>query len=159
MSKEMPNEQTNPMDKARQTVLDLYNRFLSVAKANTCFGEPIKVDDKTLIPAADVVCATGFGVGYGESDEPDEPDERDEHNQGGGGGAGGFTRSRSVAVVVVSRDGVTVEPVVDATQIALAGIAATAFVGYWILRLMEHAGDASEKSKGPSLGSFVSPFK
>lgn len=153
------NEQLNPMDKARQTILDLYNRFLAVSKANTCFGEPIKVDDKTFIPVADVVCTTGFGVGYRESDEPGGQDGSDEHDQGGGGGAGGFIRSRSVAVVVVSRDGVTVEPVVDATQIALAGIAAAAFVGYWILRLMKHAGDTSEKSKGPSLGSFFSPFK
>lgn len=156
MSQEMSSEAPEPFDKVRQTIVDIYNRFLSVARANTCFGDPIQVDDKTLIPAAEVICATGFGVGYGEADE--EAQEK-EANAGGGGGGGGFTRSRSVAVIVVSREGITVEPVVDATQIALAGVAATAFVGYWILRLMKNVGEVPEKGKGPTLRSFMGAVK
>ena len=154
MSQEMPTEQANVVDKVRHTVGDMYARFLSVACADTCFGEPVQVDDKTLIPTAEVMCASGFGAGFGKAGEH----KQDESGPGAGGGWG-VTRSRSVAVVVVSPDGITVEPVVDATQIALAGIAATAFVGYWILRLMKKVGEVPEKGKGPSLKSFVNLVK
>ena len=155
MSQEVPNERNHSFERIRQTILDVYNRFLSVARANTCFGDPIQVGDKTLVPAAEVVFASGFGVGYGEGGEV----EQSESGAGGGGGGGGFARSRSVAVVVISKEGVTVEPVVDATQIALAGVAAAAFVGYWILRLMKNAGTVPEKGKGPTLKSFVGLVK
>ena len=153
---ESTNEQ---MDKVLQAVDATYARFLAVAEANTCFGDPIQVDDKTIIPTAEVVCGSGFGLGFGKGKEEDETEKEIDKGEGGGGGGGGVTRSRAVAVVTVSPTGVTVEPVVDATQIAMAGIAATAFVGYWILRLMKSTNPASDGKRGPSLKSFKSLLK
>ena len=147
------SEPAHPMDRVTQAAGKLYDRFLSIAGANACFGEPIKVDDKTLIPAAEVMAASGFGMGYGQGQEvKEDTDENGSEGEGGGAGAGGMSRSRSVAVIVVSESGVTVEPVVDATQIAMAGIVALAFVGYWLLRLTKSAGETT--TKGPSLRSF-----
>lgn len=48
-----------------------------------------------------------FGYGYGGD------------GQEGGGGGGGVTWSRPVAAVIITPTGVRVEPVVDATKIAL----------------------------------------
>jgi uncharacterized spore protein YtfJ len=45
--------------------------------------------------------APGSGVGYG-------------------GGGGGVTMGRPVAAIIIGPDGVTVEPIVDATKIAIA---------------------------------------
>jgi uncharacterized spore protein YtfJ len=135
---------------------DSLDRFLSLAKADVCFGDPIRVEEKTIIPAAEVMCGAGFGAGQGEGESDQEDGATGE---GAGGGGGGFVRSRSVAVVVVSPEGVTVEPVVDATQIAMAGIAATAFVGYWLLRLMKSTGGDPPREKGPSLQGIKSLFK
>jgi uncharacterized spore protein YtfJ len=152
----MPEETTDAvperMNKVLQAVAGTYDRFLSTANANTCFGEPIQVDDKTIIPAAEVLCGSGFGMGFGKGTEDD--DDKNGEGEGGGGGGGGFTRTRAVAVVTVSSEGVTVEPVVDATQIAMAGIAATAFVGYWLVRLMKGTTEARDVGKGPSLMSL-----
>jgi uncharacterized spore protein YtfJ len=62
----------------------------------------------------------GMGVGSGGSDE--------QTGEGGGGGGGGFSLSRPVAVIVSGPDGVRVEPVIDATKIALAALTAGAFI-------------------------------
>lgn len=157
MPEEMAESTTEQTDKVLQAVAATYDRFLAVASANTCFGDPIQVDDKTIIPTAEVICGSGFGLGFGKGNDTDE--EKTDEGEGGGGGGGGFTRSRSVAVVTVSPTGVTVEPIVDATQIAMAGIAAIAFVGFWLLRLMKSTSEVSDGKSGPSLKSFMGLLK
>ena len=157
----MPEDTTNPkveqMNKVYQIATETYDRFLSIAEANTCFGKPIQVDNKTIIPTAEVICATGFGVGYGGAEDQSE-EKSGEGGEGGGGGGGGFTRSRAVAVITVSPEGVNVDPIIDATQVAMAGIAATAFVGYWLVRLMKSTGEVSSKA-GPSFKSLMGLLK
>ena len=157
MPEETGQSTTEQMDKALQSIAANYDRFLATASANTCFGDPIQVDDKTIIPTAEVICGAGFGLGVGKG--TNAADEEKDQGEGGGGGGGGFTRSRAVAVVTVSPTGITVEPIVDATQIAMAGIAATAFVGYWLLRLMKSTDGASDGKRGPSLKSFKGLLK
>lgn len=62
-----------------------------------------------------------FGVGTGGG--------RDEsHNVGGGGGGGGRTLSRPVAAVVISPNGVRVEPIVDITKVWFAGLTTAGFM-------------------------------
>lgn len=132
----------------------IFDQFLSAARAEACFGDPVQVGDTTIIPAADVMAGIGFGLGVGEGEERrNEEGDSEEADSVGKGGGGGGIRSRSVAVIAISRDGITVEPVVDATQIAMAGIAATAFVGFWLIRLMK--GAESTKGDGPSLRSVM----
>jgi uncharacterized spore protein YtfJ len=48
--------------------------------------------------------------------------------KGNGGGGGGRILSRPVAVVIASPEGVRVEPVVDITKVALAGLTALGFM-------------------------------
>jgi hypothetical protein len=45
-------------------------------------------------------------------------------------------KGRPVAAIVVTPDAVYVEPVVDATKIALAGLTTGAFIIYWLFRLL-----------------------
>ena len=149
-----------------QGVVDMFDRFMATARAAACFGEPVPVGDRTVIPAAEVMSGAGFGLGYGRDDESgDESGHKgaaggeDSPKAGGGGGGGGFSRSRPVAVVIVSPDGVTVEPVIDATQIAMAGLAATAFVGYWLLRLGRATEGSRARGEAPSLKSVLGFLK
>jgi len=158
MPEEITKSTTEQKDQVLQAVAATYDRFLATGSANTCFGDPIQVDDKTIIPTAEVICGSGFGLGFGQGNT-DEDEEKTGEGEGGGGGGGGFTRSRSVAVVTVSPTGVTVEPIVDATQIAMAAIAATAFVGFWLLRLMKSTNAVSDGTRGPSLKSFMGLLK
>jgi len=68
----------------------------------TVVGEPITVEGNTLIPLISV--GFGFGVGAGEGTDPKK-----------GGGSGGATAGgggvKPVALVVVNKNGVSVEPV------------------------------------------------
>jgi uncharacterized spore protein YtfJ len=145
-----------------ETVAQMMKRFSATASADTCFGAPVKVDDRTIIPVAEVVSGFGAGGGGGEGKEGPEPGTGDSEGQAGSGegaGGGGFTRSRPVAVVVVAPEGVTVEPVIDATQIAMAGLAAGAFLGFWLVRMLAITEAPARKAKTPSLKSIVGTLK
>jgi uncharacterized spore protein YtfJ len=145
------------------SVVQLLERFIATASASTCFSSPVEVGDRTIIPVAEVVTGFGAGGGGGEGKEEPEPgagnSDAKDMNSGEGGGGGGFTRSRPVAVVVIAPEGVTVEPVVDATQIAMAGLAAGAFVGFWFVRMLALTEAQARKEKAPSLKSIAGAIK
>ncbi len=68
----------------------------------TVVGAPITLDGNTIIPLVSV--GFGFAVGAGEGNDP----KKGAGNGGGAGGGGGVT---PVALIVVGKDGVRVEPV------------------------------------------------
>ena len=68
----------------------------------TVVGEPITIDGHTLIPLVSVGFAFGAGSGEGQ-------DAKKGAGTGGGTGAGGGVKP--VALVIVNRDGVHVEPI------------------------------------------------
>jgi uncharacterized spore protein YtfJ len=70
--------------------------------SKTVVGEPITVDGYSLIPLVSV--GFGFGVGAGEGNDPKK-------GAGHGGGTGGGGGVKPVAVVVVGKEGVRVEPI------------------------------------------------
>jgi uncharacterized spore protein YtfJ len=120
---------------ALDTIRDTMTEFLDTASVERVYGEPVREGDLTVIPTAEVVVGLGFGVAFGGGQgtaDDEEPvansDEPAAAGFGGGGGGGGRTLSRPVAVVVVSPDGVMVEPVVDVTKIAIASITAAGFM-------------------------------
>lgn len=91
------------------------------ASAAAVFGAPATSGDRVVIPVAEVTIGIGFGWGGGRSIEVGT-DGRPP-SAGSSGGAGGGARSRAVAVIELSPDGVRVHPIVDQTSISLAGIA------------------------------------
>jgi uncharacterized spore protein YtfJ len=97
-------------------------RFLATADVRKVYGEPVVHGDVTVIPAAEVTAA--FGLGFGSGRGGDAKGE----GGGGGGGGGGTTYARAVAVVVISPDGVRVEPVFDWSKLGLAALTAAGFV-------------------------------
>lgn len=110
---------------------ELVEKLFAVAQPGAVYGEPVTVGEHTVITASEVKVGMGFGFGLGggtgaapaegETESKDEPqDERAGTGYGGGGGGGGVSGGRPVAVVSIAPEGVQVEPVVDATKIALA---------------------------------------
>jgi len=116
------------IDRATTSVEDTLERFLETADVRRVFGEPVRSGDTTLLPAAESVTVFGFGTGAGAGGDGEPGEDAEHHGGGGGGGGGGYTQSRSVAVVVADPDGVRVEPVFDATKVALAALTAGGFV-------------------------------
>jgi len=78
----------------------------------TVVGEPLNIEGNTLIPLISV----GFGFGAGEGTES---------GKGGGGGTGGGGGVKPVALIVVNKDGVTVEAIKTSMGSAMERIAET----------------------------------
>jgi len=95
---------------AARQALDDVARIPERSGASVCFGAPVTAGDRTAIPVAEASYMLGFGWGAGIQGD-------------GGGGAGGGTRSRGVAVIDVSPEGVRILPIEDQTAIRLAGMA------------------------------------
>lgn len=89
----------------------------------TIIGEPITVEGNTLIPLVSI--GFGFGVGGGQGSEP-------EKCSGRGGGTAGGGGVKPVALIIINKDGVRLEPIKSGTASVLekvaeiAGKAATA---------------------------------
>ncbi|KQC15461.1 MAG: sporulation protein YtfJ [Methanosaeta sp. SDB] len=67
--------------------------------SKTVIGEPITAGENTVVPLLSVGAGFGAGAGSGKGDE------------GTGGGAGGGFGIKPVAVIVIEKDAVRVEPV------------------------------------------------
>lgn len=80
----------------------------------TVVGEPITIEDNTLIPLVSI--GFGFGVGGGQGDEPKK-------GTGHGGATGGGGGVKPIALVIINKDGVRVEPVTTGVASAMEKVA------------------------------------
>ncbi len=102
------------MDGLFEKAVGEIERMLST---KTVVGEPITVDGATLIPLVSV--GFGFGVGAGEGNDPKK-------GPGSGGGTGGGGGVKPVALVVVDKSGVRVEPIKGAAASLVEEVAEAA---------------------------------
>ena len=105
-------------------LFDSIEQAREAANWQAAFGEPQVIDDKTIIPVAQV--SYGFGLGFGRGGQ--EPEEDGELESGGeGGGGGGGASAKPYGVIVVTPDNVYFEEVEDSSKIAVMGIVMVAF--------------------------------
>ena len=128
---ELP-KQARSMEVAERTI----EKFLGQSGVSVVYGRPIKQGDVTIIPAAEVIAVLGFGTGSGYGPISEDEEGTTVISGGEGGGGGGKTLSRPVAVVVISPEGVRVEPVRDRTKVLLAAITAGGFMAATLLRMI-----------------------
>jgi len=75
-----------------------------VLTTKTVVGEPIKIEGVTIIPLISVYF--GFGAGGGEGKA-----EASQKGEGYGGGTGGGAGVKPIALIIIDKDGVRVEPI------------------------------------------------
>ena len=119
------------------------SKLAITASADAVFGEPVVNGDTTVIPCSEVAIAMGMGSGSGPMDEKGNP-------TGNGSGGGGGARGRPVAAIVITREGVRVEPIFDLTKIVLASLTTGTFILLWVGRLFL----TKRSSRGPSLSKI-----
>ena len=95
-----------------------------VLSTRTVVGEPIIIEGVTLIPLISV--GFGFGAGGGEG-----KGEAKQKGEGAGGGTGGGAWVKPIAVVIVDKEGVRIEPIRGGLATAIERIGET------IPRMME----------------------
>ncbi|MDY7040083.1 MAG: spore germination protein GerW family protein [Chloroflexota bacterium] len=112
-------------------LFDTFDDLRKNAQVNAVFGRPKTVGKRTIIPIAQI--SYGFGLGFGEGTSPGEEGKED---TGTGAGGGGRVTARPIGVLEVTPDGTQVESVVDEGQIALAGMALTAWAVFLVTRAL-----------------------
>ena len=109
------------MEAEIQTLLDALADLREKANVNTCFGEPVTTEGRTVIPVAEVVYGFGIGIGHNTVAEEEAVEEKARGGDSSGGGGGGGVRARPLAVVEITPDGIRVKPIIDEQKVALAG--------------------------------------
>lgn len=140
------------------TVEHALREAMATVRADSIFGQPVERGGTTVIPCAEVVIGMGLGGGGGSAPAAQSQgagevtgDQRAAGGEGYGGGGGG--RGRPVAVIVVTADGVRVQPVLDVTRLALAGMTTGAFMAFWLARLA--SGTRGGRAKAPPFGRLA----
>ncbi len=119
------------------------SRLVATARADAVFGQPVISGDTTVISCSEIAIGMGMGSGSGPVDEKGNP-------TGGGSGGGGGARGRPVAAIVITKEGVRVEPIFDLTKIVLASLTTGAFILLWVGRLSL----MKRSARGPSLSKL-----
>src|SRR6266705_3506185 len=134
-------------ERGQQTPVDSTEKALSqlmtTARADAVFGQPVVSGDTTVITCSEIAIGMGMGSGSGPVDEKGNP-------TGGGSGGGGGARGRPVAAIVITKEGVRVEPIFDLTKIVLASLTTGAFILLWVGRLSL----MKRSARGPSLSKL-----
>jgi uncharacterized spore protein YtfJ len=120
------------MDSSIEFSREALEKLFESAGVDKVYSKPIKLDEVTLIPAAEVIAGAGFGAGSGFGPEDGESTS----GGGSGSGGGGRTFSRPVAVIIANSEGVRVEPVIDPTKILLGALTASGFILAMMGRMM-----------------------
>ncbi len=118
---------------------DLQKRFQEMqAKGGvrSSFGEVIEVDGHRLIPVAAVTY--GFGLGGGQG-----PKREAKGGVPGGGGGGGGMRVEPIALIEISNGAVKIQPILNVTRIAIAGMLFGAWTIFWVARMVRRASVAA----------------
>ncbi len=106
------------MDDVEKLVKTTLGEIEKVLDAKTVVGEPITIEGITLIPLMSVGFgfAAGGGAGKGETKETAE---------GGGSGSGGGGGVKPIAVIVIDKDGVRIEPIKGGMATAIEKLSET----------------------------------
>lgn len=115
-----------------EDAMELLERLFEAAEPEAVYGEPVVAGEYTVITACETSVGLGFGYGLGsgggvaasqgEEDEDQEDEQKAATGFGGGsaGGGGGGAAARPVAVISVGPNGVSVEPIIDVSKLAIA---------------------------------------
>jgi len=106
------------MDDVEKLVKTTLGEIEKVLDSKTVVGEPIIIEGTTLIPLMSVGFgfAAGGGAGKGEAKETPE---------GGSSGSGGGAGVRPIAIIVIDKDGVRIEPIKGGMATAIEKLSET----------------------------------
>ncbi|MBE9502793.1 MAG: sporulation protein YtfJ [Proteobacteria bacterium] len=117
------------VEKLLKTALGEVERMLN---SKTVVGEPIKIEGNTLIPLLSVGFGFGAGGGSGKCTESVK-------GEGRGSGTGGGGGVKPVAVLIINKEGVRLEPIKGGAASVLEKVAET--VGKTVRKERGKSGD------------------
>lgn len=113
-----------------QDLLDAFSDLRAKANVSACFGEPVTVEGRTVIPVARV--SYGFGMGAEQEDLSDVAgSEIWTHSPYGGG-----MRSSPLGVIEVTEEETRIEPTIDEQKVAVVSMLVGAWTVFWLARVL-----------------------
>jgi uncharacterized spore protein YtfJ len=106
------------MEDVEKLIKSTLGEIEKVLDAKTVVGEPITIEGTTLIPLMSV----GFGFAAGGGSGKGETKEATESGGSGTGGGGGV---KPIAVIVIDKDGVRIEPIKGGMATAIEKLSET----------------------------------
>ena len=100
------------MEDIENMVKTTISQIEKVLSSKTVVGEPITVGETTLIP----LLSMGFGFGAAGGAGKADAKQANEGLKGGAGGAGGM---RPIAIIIIDKDGVRIEPIKSSVAAAI----------------------------------------
>ena len=100
------------MEDVENMVRTTISQIEKVLSSKTVIGEPITVGETTLIPLLSMGFGFGAAGGAGKADAKQSGDGL----KGGTGGAGGM---RPIAIIIIDKEGVRIEPIKSSVAAAL----------------------------------------
>ena len=122
------------MEEVENLVKATLGEVEKVLSTKTVVGEPITIEGITVIP----LISAGFGFGAGGASGKGEARQKGE---GSGGGTGGGAWVKPVAMIIIDKEGVRIEPIMG----SLAG--AIEKLGETVPRMMEKFMEKWEQRK------------
>lgn len=113
-----------------ERLLDTFADLKEKANVSACFGEPVAIGDRTVIPIASV----SYGFGMGAEQAP--PSEGEGATTESSGPYGGGLRSSPLGVIEVTQEQTRIEPVVDEQKVALMALLVGAWSVFWLARTL-----------------------
>jgi uncharacterized spore protein YtfJ len=106
------------MDDIEKLVKTTLGEIEKVLDSKTVVGEPIVIEGTTLIPLMSVGFGFAAGGGSGKGETKETP-------EGGGSGSGGGAGLRPIAIIVIDKDGVRIEPIKGGMATAIEKLSET----------------------------------
>ena len=100
------------MEDVENMVRTTISQIEKVLSSKTVIGEPITVGETTLIP----LLSMGFGFGAAGGARKNDAKQSGDGLKGGTGGAGGM---RPIAIIVIDKEGVRIEPIKSSVAAAI----------------------------------------
>jgi len=131
------------VSKANQATLPPAQRALArLTGARLCFGRPVEMEGRTVIPVASVRTAGGWGFG----NQVDSSSSR----SGSGGGGGGAIDARPVGFIEISAEGTRYQKIDDG-RMALRALAAGSIVALVLGRSLSRRRGGAPRLRAPRL--------
>ena len=106
------------MEDIEKLVKTTLGEIEKVLDSKTVVGEPITIEGTTLIPLMSVGFGFAAGGGSGKGETKDT-------TEGGGSGSGGGAGVRPIAIIVIDKDGVRIEPIKGGRATAIEKLSET----------------------------------
>ena len=126
------------VESVTKTTLEEIEKVLST---KTVVGEPMTIEGNTLIPLISIGFGFGAGAGTGMG--------RKQKSEGTGAGTGGGAGVKPVAVIIVNKEGVKIEPIMGsmATAIERVGEAVPKAIEQFVEKWWERKEGKEEKKE------------